>query len=73
MIGAADLEDPRGGAGGYLGTLGWRVHDEARKRGAYLRPLGDTVYVTPPLTIPDDELALLLDIVTESVKAVLAT
>jgi adenosylmethionine-8-amino-7-oxononanoate aminotransferase len=73
MIGAADLQDPHGSGGGYLGTLGWRVHDEARKRGAYLRPLGDTVYVTPPLTIPDEKLTLLLDIVADSVKAVLAT
>ncbi len=70
MIGAADLEGP-GGHGGYLGGLGWRVYDEARKRGAYLRPLGDTVYVTPPLTIADEELDLLLAIVDESVRAAL--
>jgi adenosylmethionine-8-amino-7-oxononanoate aminotransferase len=69
MIGAVDLEG-QGGSGGYLGTLGWRVYDEARKRGAYLRPLGDTVYVTPPLTIPDDDLDALLGIVTESIAAV---
>jgi adenosylmethionine-8-amino-7-oxononanoate aminotransferase len=70
MIGAADLADQGSGSGGYLGTLGWRVYDEARRRGAYLRPLGDTVYVTPPLTIPDDELDTLLDIVAESIRAV---
>jgi adenosylmethionine-8-amino-7-oxononanoate aminotransferase len=73
MIGAVDLADPSGGHGGYLGTLGWRVYDEARARGAYLRPLGDTVYVTPPLTIPDEDLDTLLGIVEESVSAVLAT
>jgi adenosylmethionine---8-amino-7-oxononanoate aminotransferase len=74
LIGAADLRPRAGGtSGGYLGELGWRVYDEARKRGAYLRPLGDTVYVTPPLTITDDELDLLLGIVRESVEAVLAT
>jgi adenosylmethionine---8-amino-7-oxononanoate aminotransferase len=65
MIGAADL-----GGGGYLGRLGWRVYDEARKRGAYLRPLGDTVYVTPPLTIEDGELEELLGIVRESIAVV---
>jgi len=70
MIGAADLEGPAG-HGGYLGGLGWRVYDEARRRGAYLRPLGDTVYVTPPLTIADDELDALLSIVEESVRAAL--
>jgi adenosylmethionine-8-amino-7-oxononanoate aminotransferase len=66
MVGAADLK----GAGGYLGSAGWRVYDEARARGAYLRPLGDTVYVTPPLTIPERELDALLGIVGESVRAV---
>jgi adenosylmethionine-8-amino-7-oxononanoate aminotransferase len=68
MIGAADLS----AAGGYLGDLGWRVYAEARKRGAYLRPLGDTVYVAPPLTIDDADLATLLAIVDESVRAVLS-
>jgi adenosylmethionine-8-amino-7-oxononanoate aminotransferase len=65
MIGAADL-----GAAGYLGGLGWRVYDEARKRGAYLRPLGDTVYVCPPLTIDDADLDALLAILEESVRVV---
>jgi adenosylmethionine-8-amino-7-oxononanoate aminotransferase len=67
MIGAADL-----GGHGYLGGLGWRVFDEARRRGAYLRPLGDTVYVTPPLTIEDADLEELLSIVEASIVAALA-
>jgi adenosylmethionine-8-amino-7-oxononanoate aminotransferase len=71
MIGAADLEGAGGAHGGYLGELGWRVYDEARARGAYLRPLGDTVYVTPPLNIPDEDLGLLLDIVRQSIEAAL--
>ena len=53
------------------GDLGWRVYAEARKRGAYLRPLGDTVYICPPLTINDSELEELLTIVQDSIKAVL--
>jgi adenosylmethionine-8-amino-7-oxononanoate aminotransferase len=65
MIGAADLA----GGGGYLGAAGWRVFAEARARGAYLRPLGDTIYVCPPLTIEDSDLAALLAIVKESVRA----
>ena len=66
MIGAADIA-----GGGYLGGVGWRVYDEARKRGAYLRPLGDTIYVTPPLTMTPGELETLLDILEESVRAAL--
>ena len=65
MIGAADLA----GGGGYLGEAGWRVFEEARARGAYLRPLGDTIYVCPPLTIDEGDLDALLAIVEESVRA----
>jgi adenosylmethionine-8-amino-7-oxononanoate aminotransferase len=67
MVGAAELGDGKG----YLGELGWKVYDEAKKRGAYLRPLGDTVYVAPPLTIPDSDLESLLAILEESVRACL--
>jgi adenosylmethionine-8-amino-7-oxononanoate aminotransferase len=65
MTGALDLE----AGGGYLGRGGWQVYEEARRRGAYLRPLGDTVYVAPPLNIPDADLDELLGIVEDSVRA----
>ncbi len=65
MTAALDLA----GDGGYLGAGGWRVYEQALKRGAYLRPLGDTVYVVPPLNIADDELEELLRIVEQSVRA----
>jgi len=68
MIGALDLE----GQEGYLADRGWRVFDEARKRGAYLRPLGNVVYVTPSLNIPDEDLTRLLEIVHASIEAVSA-
>jgi adenosylmethionine-8-amino-7-oxononanoate aminotransferase len=67
MVGAADLA----GEEGYLASVGWRVYDEARRRGAYLRPLGNTVYVCPPLTIPPAELDQLLGILEDSVRAAL--
>lgn len=66
MVGAVDLGD----AGGYLERAGWRVYDEALRRGAYLRPLGNVVYVAPPLNIADHDLDELLAIVTDSVRAV---
>lgn len=69
MIGALDLA----GDAGYLARSGWRVFEEARRRGAYLRPLGSVVYVTPPINIADAELDLLLSIVRESVEAVSRT
>jgi adenosylmethionine-8-amino-7-oxononanoate aminotransferase len=66
MIGAVDLGDE-----GYLAELGWRVYSEARARGVYLRPLGDTVYIAPPLTIDASTLDTLLAAVEDSLAAVL--
>jgi adenosylmethionine-8-amino-7-oxononanoate aminotransferase len=68
MVAALDLE----GDEGYLARAGWRVYDLARQRGAYLRPLGNVVYVTPSINIPDADLDELLGIVRESVTAVAA-
>jgi adenosylmethionine-8-amino-7-oxononanoate aminotransferase len=66
MVGALDLT----GDSGYLADAGWRVYEEARRRGAYLRPLGNVVYVTPALTIPDGDLDELLAVMQESVRVV---
>ncbi|MBI3204383.1 MAG: adenosylmethionine--8-amino-7-oxononanoate transaminase [Myxococcales bacterium] len=65
MIGALELE----GQSGYLAGSGRRVAEEALKRGAYLRPLGNVVYVAPPLNIDDADLDELLAIVDASVRA----
>ena len=65
MSGALDLA----GDAGYLARTGWRVYEEALRRGAYLRPLGNVVYVTPSLNIPDADLDQLLAITSESVEA----
>lgn len=68
MVAALDLA----GGTGYLERSGWRVYNEALRRGAYVRPLGNVVYLTPALNIPDAELDELLSIVYESVKSVLS-
>ncbi len=68
MVGALDLE----GDEGYLARAGWRVYDAARERGAYLRPLGNVVYVTPSLNIPDADLERLLEVVGESVEVAIS-
>ncbi|MEO7113925.1 MAG: adenosylmethionine--8-amino-7-oxononanoate transaminase [Polyangiaceae bacterium] len=67
MIGAADLTPTNERS--YLDDRGWRVYDEAIKRGAYLRPLGSTVYMTPPLTMLESELEELCAILEASIKA----
>jgi adenosylmethionine-8-amino-7-oxononanoate aminotransferase len=58
------------GGRGYLERGGWEVYERALRRGAYVRPLGNVVYVTPPLNIPEEDLMELLSIVQESVAEV---
>jgi adenosylmethionine-8-amino-7-oxononanoate aminotransferase len=52
--------------------LGHRVTLEARRRGAIIRPLGDTVVLMPPLSISKGELRRLVDVTGESIEAALA-
>jgi adenosylmethionine-8-amino-7-oxononanoate aminotransferase len=52
--------------------LGHQVTLEARKRGAIVRPLGDTVVLMPPLSISEGELRQLVRIATESIEAACA-
>jgi adenosylmethionine---8-amino-7-oxononanoate aminotransferase len=42
----------------------------ARHRGVFLRPLGDTIILVPPLSITLDEIDLLIDAVYESIKEI---
>ena len=67
MVAALDLD-----GSGYHDPVGQRVYREALRLGAYLRPLGSTIYVAPPLNIPDADLDELCDIVEASVKVALA-
>lgn len=50
--------------------MGRQVFREAVKRGALLRPLGDTLYLFPPLNTPARELDAMVDILAASVAAV---
>ena len=65
MVAALDL-----GEAGYHGGLGWRITAAARNRGVALRPLGNTVYVVPPLTIESDDLEALLDGIQYGVESI---
>ena len=59
------------GTPGYMGKIGWAISDVALELGAHLRPLGNTVYIVPPLNIDDDDLDRLLQIVRASTERVL--
>ncbi|HEX2733415.1 MAG TPA: adenosylmethionine--8-amino-7-oxononanoate transaminase [Polyangiaceae bacterium] len=66
MVAALDLR----GDAGYLQQRGRQICAEARARGVYIRPLGNTVYVAPALNIPDLDLEALLSVLHDSVRAV---
>ncbi|MDA1358049.1 adenosylmethionine--8-amino-7-oxononanoate transaminase [Glycomyces luteolus] len=51
---------------------GFAVCQAARERGVWLRPLGDTVVLMPPLNLGEAETDLLVDALTEAVDEVLA-
>jgi adenosylmethionine-8-amino-7-oxononanoate aminotransferase len=53
--------------------MGHRVTNEARPRGAIVRPLGNTVVLVPPLAISAEELRALFAITTESIAAAVAS
>lgn len=57
MVAALEL-----GEDGYFGERGWRASRKALELGAQIRPLGDTLYLVPPLNIPQDALEKLLEI-----------
>jgi adenosylmethionine-8-amino-7-oxononanoate aminotransferase len=48
--------------------MGHRVTLEARRRGAIVRPLGNTVVLVPPLSISSEDLGQLMSIVAESIE-----
>jgi adenosylmethionine-8-amino-7-oxononanoate aminotransferase len=52
--------------------MGHRVTVEARERGAFIRPLGNTIVLMPPLSISEDELRELVGIARESIVAAVA-
>jgi adenosylmethionine-8-amino-7-oxononanoate aminotransferase len=66
MMGAVQLR----GGDDYLEPRGKQVARLARAAGVYLRPLGNVVYLAPPLTITDDELRHLLTVFSDCVRAV---
>jgi len=51
---------------------GFAVCQAARDRGVWLRPLGDTVVVMPPLTLGEDETDLLVEALAEAIDEVAA-
>jgi adenosylmethionine-8-amino-7-oxononanoate aminotransferase len=72
MVAAVDLRGPDGGALDPALRTGYRVYREAVRRGALLRPLGDTLYLFPPLNCPRGDLDRMVAVLADSVDAVLS-
>lgn len=50
---------------------GYKIYQEALKRGLLLRPLGDVLYFNPPLNITREELAFAIEAAKGAIEAVL--
>ncbi len=51
--------------------VGFRVHEETQKRGLYSRHRGDVFFLAPPLVTTDGEIDRVVQIMGESIEAVL--
>ncbi len=67
MVAALEIKPETGG--GYLDTLGPRLQAEFLARDILLRPLGNVVYVLPPLCITDAEVHRVFDAIEEVLDA----
>ncbi|MRR55289.1 MAG: adenosylmethionine--8-amino-7-oxononanoate transaminase [Deltaproteobacteria bacterium] len=72
MIGGIELVSDKGLKTPYPWEqrFGIRVCNEARKRGIFLRPLGNVIVVFPPLSITMEELECLMDGIVEAIRVV---
>jgi adenosylmethionine-8-amino-7-oxononanoate aminotransferase len=71
LVAAVDLTAADGTALDPRQRTGYRVYAEALRRGALLRPLGDTMYLFPPLNTAAADLQGMAAVLAESVDAVL--
>jgi len=71
MVAAVDLRGPDGAVLDPSRRTGYRVFRAAVRRGALLRPVGDTMYLFPPLTSAAADLDQMIAILADSVDEVL--
>jgi len=71
MVAAVDVRGPDGAPLDPARRTGTRICREAIRRGALLRPLGDTLYLYPPLNTSDGDIAELASILADSIDEVM--
>jgi adenosylmethionine---8-amino-7-oxononanoate aminotransferase len=70
MVAAVEIRHADGTPRDPRRRTGYAVYREAVRRGALLRPLGDTMYLFPPLTIAPSEIDAIVAILAGSLDAV---
>ena len=66
--GVLAFELPGSGVGDYFHPAAAKLPAAARRRGLFLRPLGNTIYLLPPLTITEGELEFALAALAATVR-----
>lgn len=69
-LAALSLADAHGSPLPAEARTGYQVYRHAVPRGALLRPLGDTLYLLPPLNTPDDQLDRMAEIMHDAIRDV---
>ena len=72
-LGAMFAFDLTGGPGGYLDPAGKRVQALCLQEGLYIRPLGNVVYLMPPVCLTDDECHHMMQVLLRSTETALLT
>ena len=49
--------------------MGWRVAHHAREQGVLIRPLGNVIVIMPPLAISEQNLAHMMNVMKETIRA----
>jgi adenosylmethionine-8-amino-7-oxononanoate aminotransferase len=72
LIGALEITPDRATGAPYPAEdrTAWRVCRAAMRRGVWIRPRGDVLYVMPPLSITLDELEFLMDALVAAISEV---
>ena len=72
MMAAVDLHGPGAAQIDPARRTGYRVYREAVRRGVLLRPIGDTIYLFPPLNVEPADVREMVDVLAASVADVAA-
>ena len=57
------------GPKGYLNKAGKQIKAQALEHGVFIRPLGDVVYLLPPLCISDEQLEKCYSVIENSLNS----